>query len=232
MTARTNVQLDTLFQNGNRPDEDDFGDLFDSYLNISDNGQTIIGNNTFSGVNTLTGKNTFTDLNIFTGGIYGGAAKVLTSQGSHFNTVTEGTASTTVTIAADTLVAGNALHIKSYGRVTSNNSTDTLTPTLKFGDTDTSATTTIATGAALDVDDDDLVRLNAWITIRTIGSSGTFVADGTFETDALGATKLLWTKPSTSINTTVDQTLAMFFDWSVANEDNNYIQDQFIVTIH
>ena len=226
MTARTNAQLDTLFTNGRRPDEDDFGDLFDSYLNISDSSQTIAGNNTFSG------QNTFSGLSLFTGNLYGGAAKVLATEGTHTNTIVEGTASATVTIPANSLAAGNAIHIKSYGRVTDNNATDTLTPSLKFGDTDTSAVTTIATGAALDVDDGDLVRLNAWITIRTIGSGGTFVADGTFETDALGATKLLWTKPSTSINTTVGQALSMFFDWSVVSEDNIYIQDQFIVTIH
>ena len=197
----------------------------DSHLNLTDGG-TVTGATTFSADNTFSGANTFSGLNTFTGGLYGGAAKVLAAEGTHTNTTTAGEASATVTIPANTLLANNAIHVKSYGRVTDNNSTNSLTPSLRIG------ATTIATGAALNVEDDDLVRLDAWITIRTIGSSGTFVADGTFETDALGATKLLWTKASTSVDTTAAITLNMKFDWSVAHAENIYIQDQFIVTIH
>ena len=94
-------------------------------------------------------------------------------------------------------------------------------------------TTAIATGAALNVDDGDLVRLDAWISIRGTGAiNGKFVADGTFETDAAGGTKLLWTKSETDLNTTIADTIKMDFDWSAAHAENIYIQDQFIVLIY
>ena len=204
---KTRTDLKAYFNVGDRPTEQQFADLIESNLNLTD-------------ASTVTG------LTTFTGGLYGGAAKVLTAEGTHTNTTDAGNASATVTIPANSLVAGNAIHVKSYGRVTDNNSTDTLTPSLKIG------STAIATGAALDVADSDLIRLDAWITIRTIGGTGTFVADGLFETDAAGGTKLLWTKASTALDTTGALVLAMDFDWSVAHAENIYIQDQFIVNIH
>tara|TARA_R110002167_G_scaffold16288_1_gene63999 strand:- start:60 stop:686 length:627 start_codon:yes stop_codon:yes gene_type:complete len=206
----SNINRSTLkghFDTGDKPTQQNFHDLVESNLNLTDT-STVAG------------------LTTFTGGIYGGAAKVLAAQGTHTNNTTNGAASATVTIAANTLVAGNAIHIKSYGRVTDNNSTDTLTPKLLFGGV------AVGTGAALDVANSDLVRLDAWITVRTIGGTGTYVADGLFETDAAGGTKLLWTKASTAIDTTGALVLAMDFDWSVAHAENIYIQDQFIVTIH
>ena len=186
----------------------------------------IAGTLVVDGASTLTGATTQTGLLTATGGIYGGAAEVLVTQGTHTNTVTGGAAGATVTIAANTLVAGNVIHVKSFGRVTDNNSTDTLTPKLVF------ATADVGAGAALDVADSDLVRLDAWITIRTIGSSGTWVADGTVESDGLGATKVLFTKASTAVDTTAAVVLNMDFDWSVAHAENIYIQDQFIVNIY
>ena len=225
MATKTATQLKLFFETGDKPTSAEFGHVMDSHLNLTDGG-TVTGASTFSADNTFSGANTFSGLNTFTGGLYGGAAKVLAAEGTHNNTTTAGDASATVTIAANTLVAGNAIHVKSYGRVVDNNSTDTLTPVLKIG------STAIGTGAALDVADSDLVRLDCWITIRTIGSSGTFVADGTLETDAVGGTKLLFTKASTTIDTTAAQILAMNFDWSAAHGDNEYTQDQFIVTIH
>ena len=178
------------------------------------------------GALVVDGASTLTGLVTATGGVYGGAAMVLAAQGTHTNTETAGAASATVTIPANSLVAGNVIHVKSFGRVTDNNGSDTLTPVLKL------ATVAVGTGAALNVDDSDLVRFDAWITIRTIGASGTYVADGTIETDGVGATKLLFTKSSTALDTTAAIVLAMDFDWSAAHAENIYIQDQFIVNIN
>ncbi len=178
-----------------------------------------------AGALVVDGASTLTGEVVALGGIVGGANFVQVAQGTHTNTTTAAAAGATVTIAANTLKAGSTIHVKSYGRVTDNNSTDTLTPVLKLG------ATAIGSGAALDVADGDLVRFDVWITIRTIGGTGTFVADGTIETDAAGGTKLLFTKASTAVDTTGALVLAMDFDWSVAHAENIYIQDQFIVNI-
>ena len=55
------------------------------------------------------------------------------------------------------------------GIVTSHNADDTIIITLKIGNT------TIAATAEIAVNTDDIYVIDAWIQIRTIGSSGTFV---------------------------------------------------------
>ena len=213
MANQTRTVLKTYFNTGDKPTENNFVDLIDSNLNLTDGG-TVEGATTFSENLTL-GKGAKQ------------ALKVLTSQGTHTNTTTAAAAGATFEIPAGLLQAGNALHIKSFGRVTDNNGSDTLTPRLMIG------TTAIATGADLNVDDGDLGRLDAWISIRGTGAiNGKFVADGTFETDAAGGTKLLWTKSETALNTTIAHTIKMDFDWSAAHAENIYIQDQFIVLIY
>ena len=130
------------------------------------------------------------------------------------------------TILSNSLVAGNAIHIVARGRVISNNSTDTLKAVLKFG------SITIQETVALDVNNDDIVDLDCWIQIRTIGTAGTFVATGEFRTDNLGSTRLPFTKTSSSINTTQNQNITLGLQWSVKDNSNQYTQDTFIVMVH
>ncbi len=164
-------------------------------------------------------------LKINGGQIMGGAFKTNVEDVTCNNSTSLNTTGTT-TILANSLVAGNAIHIVARGRVISSNSTDTLKAVLKIG------TTIIQETATLDVENDDIVDLDCWIQIRTIGSSGTFVATGEFRTDNLGSTRLPFTKTSTSIDTTTNHNITLGLQWSIGNSDNQYTQDTFIVMVH
>ena len=130
------------------------------------------------------------------------------------------------TLRGNSLVEGNAIHIVARGRVISSNENDTLKAVLKIG------SITIQETVALDVENDDIVDLDCWIQIRTIGTTGTFVATGDFRTDNLGSTRLPFTKTSTEINTTTNQNISLSVQWSEENVNNQYTQDTFIVMVH
>jgi hypothetical protein len=117
-------------------------------------------------------------------------------------------------IAANTLEPGNIIRIKAFATVTDNNSTDTLTPVLKFGGT------AIATGAALNVDDSDIVYAWADVHVKSIGSAGTMTAISEIRTDALGVTTVIAATSLTSKDTTAALAVALNVDWSVAHAEN------------
>ena len=164
-------------------------------------------------------------LKIDKGQMMGGAFKTNVEDKLCNNTISL-TSTGTTTIKGNTLVEGNAIHIVARGRVISNNSTDTLKAVIKFG------SITIQETVPLDVENNDIIDLDCWIQIRTIGTSGTFVATGDFRTGTLGNNSLHFTKTSTSIDTTNNQNITLAVQWSVKNTDNQYTQDTFIVMIH
>lgn len=164
-------------------------------------------------------------LKINKGQIIGGAFKTNIEDETCNNTTGLVTTGIT-TILKNTLISGNAIHIVARGRVISSNSTDTLKAILKIG------STTIQETIPLDVSNNDIIDLDCWIQIRTIGTSGTFVATGDFRTGTLGNNSLPFTKTSTSIDTTNNQNITLVLQWSVANINNQYTQDTFIVMIH
>jgi len=118
------------------------------------------------------------------------------------------------TIPADTLKVGDIVRIKAFCTVVDTNSTDTLTPILKFGGT------AIATGAALDVADDDIVYAWADVHVTAIGSSGTMTAISEIRTDENGGTSVTAATNLTSKDTTGGLAVALNVDWSVAHADN------------
>ena len=73
-------------------------------------------------------------------------------------------------IPANKLEEGDIVRIKVYCTVVDSNGSDTLTPILNFGGT------AIATGAALDVADSDIVYAWADVHVTAKGSSGTMTA--------------------------------------------------------
>ena len=135
---------------------------------------------------------------------------------THNNTVTAADAGT-LTISAGRLNVGTVIKVMSFGTVIDNNSTDTLTAILNL--THGSTTVALATGAALDVVDNDVVHAEAEIHIL---SATTFAAIAKIHTDAAGGTIVRNYVASTAIDTTVDLVLTMNVDWSVANADNEY----------
>ena len=140
---------------------------------------------------------------------------------THTNT-TDAADAGTLTISAGRLKVGTIIKVMSFGTVTDTNSTDTLTNILNL--THGSTTVALATGAALDVADNDVVQADATIQILTTGSAGTFAAIGKIHTDAAGGTIVRNYVASTAIDTTVDLVLTMNCDWSVAHAENIYTQ--------
>tara|TARA_R100000687_G_C6331686_1_gene109997 strand:+ start:29 stop:544 length:516 start_codon:yes stop_codon:yes gene_type:complete len=117
-------------------------------------------------------------------------------------------------IPANKLEVGDIVRIKVYCTVVDSNSSDTLTPILNFGGT------AIATGAALDVADDDVVYAWADVHVTAAGSSGTMTAISEIRTDALGGTVVMATTALTSKDTTSTLAVALNVDWSAAHADN------------
>jgi hypothetical protein len=118
------------------------------------------------------------------------------------------------TIPADSLQVGDIVRIKVFCTVVDNNGTDTLTPILKFGGT------AIATGAALDVADDDVIFAYADVHITATGSSGTMTAFSEIRTDANGSTAVMAATNLTSKDTTSGLAVVLNVDWSAAHADN------------
>lgn len=141
------------------------------------------------------------------------------------NTTTETTFSTSgLSLAANTLRAGDIIEVELQGIATATNSTDTLTINLELG------TTTIVTTGAVDVVTNDLFHVRALIQVRTVGASGTIVATGT---QALGTSGTVTAKPFLLASTTLDTTAAVTVNatatWSVASASNSVRLDVFAV---
>ena len=129
------------------------------------------------------------------------------------------------TIPANTLEVGDILRIQVRATVTDNNSTDTLTPIFNFGGT------AIASGAALDVVDSDVIWVDAIVAVTAIGSGGTMTAHSEIRTDAAAATTVRATTALSSKDTTAGLALALNVDWSVAHAENIVRLDSFIVEL-
>ena len=118
------------------------------------------------------------------------------------------------TIEPNLLAVGDIVRVKVFCTVVDSNSTDTLTPILNFGGT------AIATGAALNVADDDIVYAWADVHVTAIGGSGTMTAISEIRTDANGGTSVTAATNLTSKDTTAGLDVALNVDWSVAHADN------------
>ena len=129
-------------------------------------------------------------------------------------------------IPKNTLAVGDIIKVTVRATVVDTNSTDTLTPTFNFGGT------AIASGAALDVADSDIVWVDALIMVRAVGASGTMTAHSEIKTNT-GDTDVFASTALTSKNTVADAGLALALDvdWSVAHAENIVRLDCFIVEL-
>ena len=118
------------------------------------------------------------------------------------------------TIRPNTLEVGDIVRVKVFCTVVDSNGTDTLTPVLNFGGT------AIATGAALDVADSDIVYAWADVHVTAIGSSGTMTAISEIRTDANGGTSVTAATNLSSKDTTGGLAVALNVDWDAAHADN------------
>ena len=133
------------------------------------------------------------------------------------NNSTDAADAGTLTISAGRLNVGTVIKVMSFGTLTSTNGSDELTAILNL--THGSTTVALASGAALDVADNDVVQAESEIHIL---SATTFAAISKIHTDAAGGTIVRNYVASTAIDTTVDLVLTMNVDWSVANAGNQY----------
>jgi len=132
------------------------------------------------------------------------------------------------TIPANMLRAGSLIRFGWQGIATATNSTDTLLIKAYLG------STAIATGTATDVANNAIFAGEASIAIRTIGASGTFVANSSHTkvpAASLTASRVDEIKASTAIDTTAANIITVKATWSVASASNSVRNDLFWLTI-
>ena len=132
------------------------------------------------------------------------------------NTTTETTFDTNVTCPANYLKAGDVIRVRLQGIAPATNSTDTLNVKLYVGSVNIAAT------GAVDVSNNDIFYIEADITVRTVGASGTIVATGV---TALGTAGTVTAKPFYLASATLDTTAAAIIKatatWSVASSSDS-----------
>lgn len=141
------------------------------------------------------------------------------------NTAAETTFSTgTLAIPANSLSVGDVLHIRGAVIVTAQNSTNTNRVKVKIG------TTVIADSGAVALAANDVVEFDVFVTIRTIGASGTLVAEGTVTAGTPGtATETPVVVASTAIDTTAIQTVTVTDTQSAASAGNSAKLSQLLI---
>lgn len=147
-----------------------------------------------------------------------------TESAEHENTVTEG-ALYQETFPANFWVPGKRIRSVGGCIVNDSNSTDTLTPRLRFGADGTTVTNDdqVAVGAAVDVADNDVGSFNVEATCEDVGD-GTYrlVFAGVItdvDAPAVAAAKVVLAV-TTAFNPAVPTYLSYTMDWSVASADN------------
>ena len=139
---------------------------------------------------------------------------------------------TSYTIPANTLRAGSVIKVRFQGIATATNSTDTLTIKLYIGGL---TGTAIFTSTATDATNNDIFAGEGIIVIRTIGSSGTFVASGSYtkvEGASGSATRDDFVTASTAIDTTTSKAVTASATWSTNSASNSCRMDIFAVEVY
>lgn len=127
----------------------------------------------------------------------------------------------TLSLAADTIRAGDTYEFEAQAIATATNGSDTLTVKVKIG------STVIVTTGALDATNADLAVIRGTITFRTAGASGTLVADGIQIIGAEGTAVKDWKLASTVVDTTAAMAITCTATWSNASSSNSCRLDNF-----
>jgi len=136
----------------------------------------------------------------------------------HENTITEGSIAQRL-FAADELKIGKAYQFICGVVVNDSNSSDTLTPRIRFGSSATvTSNTAIWTGSAVDVADADVALITGWLFVES-ATRITFAVRGS-STDAVAT--LNPTDTCVVFTSAADTAyyLNVTLDWSVAHADN------------
>jgi hypothetical protein len=157
-----------------------------------------------------------------------GLRHVTVADGATHTNSTDATDLESYTFDGQAIQPGDVLHIVAQYTTPATNSTDTLTPALILTESD-ATTTTVFTGAAVDVANDAVGFLEAWIVFRTattiqscglegLGVEGTVTADP-------------WRTDQQTVAIAGDCSIALNADWSVADAGNTVHCEVFLVEI-
>jgi hypothetical protein len=179
----------------------------------------------------------------------GGATAVLTTVAA--STIVENIAAetqfdTTVVVPANTLKAGDVVHIHGYtANVAATNSTNTLTVTLRFGPgaaTLVASGTLIATGPALDAGANSVCVFDFYLTVQTVGATtGTCKGSGLFSFgvpgSAAGITSAVSIPTTHTTSVTIDTTIAEYFGAALITsgqhaDNESYLEQLIVEVIH
>ena len=131
------------------------------------------------------------------------------------------------TIPANFLKVGDVVRIRAKAFCSGQNGTDTHRVKAYIG------ATALADSTALALDPNDWVMFEIALTIRTIGASGTFIADGYMTTVvATVITTTSFTVVSTAVDTTATQAITIKSDASAASAGNIIRLDEFLVELN
>lgn len=143
------------------------------------------------------------------------------------NTVTETAFDVSKTIDGGELAVGDVLEIAALVHCVSTNSTDTLTLRLKAG------TEIIVATAAVDVADDDIGYIHAFVVVRAIGASGSLSALGVQQLGVEGtASAEPFRKAAATEDISGDVAITVTAEWSVANAGNQAVLENLTVIKH
>ena len=148
------------------------------------------------------------------------------------NTTTETVFNKNITLPANSLQAGDVIKVRALVDAIGVTSTPTLNIKLNFL-SGTSATTVnvMATGAVTQAAS-NLVEVTATIIIRTVGATGTFVAEGMFTSGVPGtAVPTVWSKGSTTLDTTQTEQVNVSATWSAASSSNTCLLRELVVEL-
>ena len=152
----------------------------------------------------------------------------ITAEGAeHENTTTEGSIARYI-FPANSMKPGKVYEFTCAILVNDNNSTDTLTPAVRFGSSSTvTSNTAVATGGAVDVADADVGNMRGFIHVHSATRAVFEVWCN--DTDATGTITSKYFQAIPTFDATVAQYLDVTLDWSVAHADNEAAAAAFAV---
>jgi len=164
----------------------------------------------------------------------GGASAITAASSEVEDTTTETAFDQVRQIPANVLKVGSVVKIYCQGLILDNNSTDTFQWRLVVGGSTTDVLgTELITSTAVDVADSDIFGGYFVLTVRTIGSSGTWVGFGQYQDAdaAAGTQQKMGYIGSTTVDTTAALPIKVTGEWSVAHADNEAQLDVLAVEI-
>ena len=167
-----------------------------------------------------------------TGLVYGGLVSVLSAATAAYTASSTETLMCSFTVPANKLRVGTVIKFSFQGIRTAVNSTDTLQTKVYFGGAGIGGTA-VLTMAATNGAANDIIAGEGEIVIRTVGSSGTFVAKTQAPSieAASGAALLQKYIASTAIDTTGSNVIGVALKCSTTNAGNSARIDMFNVWI-